>query len=344
MTIEVQEFHGDAGEWNAFVNGHRESTNYHLYGWKQVIEQSFGHKTHYLAARTSDHRLCGILPLVFMKSLMFGRFLVSLPYFNYGGLLTCHDDAASRLLDRTRRMIGESRADHVELRHLRSIEGELTTKSHKVTMILDLADSVEHQWQSLDPKVRNQIRKAEKNGLKAISGHLELLDGFYDVFSRNMRDLGTPVYGKPFFRSILESFPDTTRIITITLAGQPVASGLLTWFRGTLEVPWASSIRDFRELCPNNLLYWEAIRFAIDSDASRFDFGRSTPGEGTFRFKKQWGAQPRPLFWQYLLNSNAVLPELNPANRKYQLAIRLWQRLPVALTRLLGPAIVSNIP
>jgi FemAB-related protein (PEP-CTERM system-associated) len=173
---------------------------------------------------------------------------------------------------------------------------------------------------------------------------MELLDGFYEVFCRNMRDLGTPVYGKNFFRNVLEEFPETTRIISVKLGDKTVASGILTWFKDTLEVPWASSISDYREMCPNNLLYWEAIRFAINNGSLKFDFGRSTPGEGTFKFKKQWGAKPVQLYWQYLLKEGERLPELNTKNPKYEMAIKVWKKLPLAVTNFIGPHIVKNIP
>jgi serine/alanine adding enzyme len=280
-----------------------------------------------------------------LQSPLFGRFLVSLPFFNYGGILCNERETAALLLRESNGLRGELRARYAELRHLEAgREKELATKSHKVTMILDLKGNGEEQWRALDSKVRNQVRKAEKCGLTTRLGQAELLDGFYEVFSRNMRDLGTPVYGKNFFRNILETFPHSTRILSVVKGQTPVASGLLTWFRNSLEVPWASSISDYREMCPNNLLYWEAIRFAITTGATTFDFGRSTPGEGTFRFKKQWGARPVPLYWQYQLERGTPLPELAPSNPKYRLAIRLWQQLPVAITRMLGPGIVRNIP
>ena len=344
MELTVQPYREDGAEWDAFVASCPDATNYHQYAWRGVIEKSFGHDTHYLVARGPGWEIRGGLPLAHLKSALFGNFLVSLPFFNYGGLL-CNDQAApGSLLEASRALLGRVDAEHAELRHLGPSGQGLPSKQHKVTMILGLEPSPEDQWKRLDAKVRNQVRKAEKGGLSAVTGHLELLDGFYQVFCRNMRDLGTPVYGKLFFRSVLESFPETTRIISVQLEGRTVASGLLSWHRDTLEVPWASSVRDFRELCPNNLLYWEAIKFAIGIGQTRFDFGRSTPGEGTYRFKKQWGAEPHQLHWDYLLKKGAPLPELNPANPKYRLAIGVWQRLPVALTRLLGPSIVRNIP
>ena len=342
--ITVQLHDGDEAEWDAYVSSHPDSCNYHQYGWRKVVEKSFGHRTFYLASRDRNNKLCGILPQVHMKSRLFGSFMVSLPFFNYGGLLCREEHAASLLLDTSRNLLGETGADYVELRHLGRGRDGLVTKQHKVTMILQLETSEEAQWDVLASKVRNQIRKAEKSGLRVTAGHTELLDGFYDVFCRNMRDLGTPVYGKSFFRNVLEQFPATTRIISVTLNGSTVASGLLTWYRDTLEVPWASSIRDFREYCPNNLLYWEAIKFAIGHGAARFDFGRSTPGEGTYHFKKQWGAKPQQLYWQYLLKDGVSLPELSPSSPKYRAAVRMWQRLPVYVTRLLGPPIVRSIP
>lgn len=344
MEMHIQAYNEDGIAWDAFVTSQRDSTNYHQYAWRKVIEKSFDHKTFYLAARNSNNKICGVLPLVHMNSTLFGSFLVSLPFFNYGGLLCNEDGAGVVLLDKARCMLREVSGDHAELRHLHICLEGLATKEHKVTMILDLEKDEETQWKALDAKVRNQVRKAEKCGLTAVAGHMELLDGFYEVFCRNMRDLGTPVYSKDFFRNILETFPDTTCIISVMLEGKAVASGILVWFRNSLEVPWASSISDHRDKCPNNLLYWEAIRFAIGNGATRFDFGRSTPGEGTYRFKKQWGAKPVQLYWQYLLAEGENVPELNPHNPKYRLAIKIWQQLPVAVTKVLGPRIVRSIP
>ena len=344
MEITAHLYNETGAAWNSFVSKRQDSTNYHQYGWRKVVEKSFGHRTMYLTATSSQNEICGVLPLVLMKSLLFGNFLVSLPFFNYGGLLVSEKRVAGILLDASQKMLDGAGVDHVELRHLKLFDDIGATRQHKVTMILDLEENEEKQWALLDPKVRNQVRKAEKNGLKTVVGRLDLLDGFYKVFCRNMRDLGTPVYSRNFFRNVLEEFPDTTRILSVIHDGRTIASALLTWYKDTLEVPWASSNRDFRQLCPNNILYWQAIRFAIGLGVHTFDFGRSTPGEGTFKFKKQWGANPVQLYWQYLLREGVGIPEVNPANPKYRFAIQAWQRLPLMLTNLLGPPIVRCIP
>lgn len=340
-VLSVQE---GGAQWDAFVQTCDDATSHHRFGWKAVFENSFGHSCHYLAAIDDNREWQGILPLVHLRSRIFGNFLISLPYLNYGGLVCKNEAAAVALLDEAEKIRRSCGATHVELRHIAGRPGNLPTKQHKVTMILDLAGSDDDQWKAFDPKLRNQIRKAQKSGLKFKRGHLDLVDAFYEVFARNMRDLGTPVYSKQLFRNILETFSDTTAIAAVLHGEKVIAAGIVSWFRDRVEVPSASSIRDHKLMCPNHMLYWETIRFAIEHGFRKFDFGRSTPGEGTYHFKKQWGALPVQLNWQYLMAENGRLPELNSHNRKYQMAIRVWQHLPVSITKLLGPRIVRNIP
>ena len=192
--------------------------------------------------------------------------------------------------------------------------------------------------------MRTQVRKAEKSGLESAEGGLDLLDAFYAVFAQNMRDLGTPVYGRRFFKEVLATFPDTTRVFVVRHAGQPVAASIVHWRGRTIEVPWASSIREFNPLCVNVLLYWRMLQFAGRRGFRTFDFGRSTPNEGTFHFKRQWGAQPTELVWEYWMSDGRPVPNLNPSNPKFSLAIRVWQRLPVPVASTLGPMIVRNSP
>jgi FemAB-related protein (PEP-CTERM system-associated) len=220
---------------------------------------------------------------------------------------------------------------------------DLPCRQHKVTLLLRLPEAGAC-WSSLDKKVRNQIRKAEKSGLTAHSGGAELLEEFYTVFARNMRDLGTPVYGRAVFEQILRTFPDSARLHVVRLGRTPVAGGLTVRGRARLEIPWASSVRDYNSLCPNHLLYWHAIQHAIATGCDVFDFGRSTPGEGTFKFKEQWGAQPVPLHWEYLLNGTDQIPDTNPDNPKYARLVETWKRLPVWLATTVGPHIVRCIP
>jgi FemAB-related protein (PEP-CTERM system-associated) len=332
-------------DWDAFVQASEHSTCYHQIGWKEIIEKSFGHKTFYLMSEDRSGAIDGILPLVQLKSRLFGNFLVSLPYFNYGGICVSNTESLNRLLTEAKILAAELNVEHIELRHTRHLFENLPVKTTKVTMQLKLSGDAETLFKSFPSKLRSQIKKPQKEGMVAKIGRMDELDNFYAVFSQNMRDLGTPVYTKSFFKTILETLPETTWICTIfTKNGLPVASGFLVGFKKSFEVPWASSLRRYNSLSPNMLLYWSILNFACESGYRCFDFGRSTPGEGTYRFKEQWGAQPQPLYWHYWLRNGSALPELNPKNPKYQLAIRVWKKLPVPVTRILGPAIVRYLP
>jgi serine/alanine adding enzyme len=342
--IVIERDCSDRELWDLYVQSHPSSSVYHRYGWRNVIENSFSHQCFYFAAKDNTGSIVGILPLVFIQSRLFGRFLISLPFFNYGGVLCDRQEIGDALLAEAGKLQKELGVEYTELRHTDQLAGSMPTKQRKVAMILELAKDAETQWKFFNPKLRNQVRKSEKSGLSASVGGKELVADFYTVFVRNMRDLGTPVYAQKFFKEVLRCFPDHTRIIAVHLARKPIAAGLLTWFRDTVEIPWASSIRDYNSLCPNNLLYWTALQYALSGNFKRFDFGRSTPGEGTYKFKEQWGAKPIQLNWQYILPEGASLPELNTKNPKFEIAIRLWQKLPLPLTRILGPHIVKNIP
>jgi len=331
--------------WDSYVMNSNLSTCYHLTGWKDVIEASFGHKTHYLLAEDENNAIRGVLPLVRLKSMLFGNFMVSLPYFNYGGICADDDEIFSMLLNKAADLAAAEKVAHIEFRHTHPTNRGLPEKKAKVCMTLALPADSEELWKAFSAKLRSQIRKPAKEHMYAKVGKEDQIDSFYDVFTVNMRDLGTPVYSKAFFQNILKTFPDSSWICTVyTEKGNPIASGFLVGFKERLEIPWASSLRRFNQFSPNMLLYWTALKFGCENGYRSFDFGRSTPGEGTYRFKEQWGAKPIQLYWHYWLRNEGKLPELNPKNPKYEMAIKIWQRLPVCLTKLIGPALVKNLP
>ncbi len=329
--------------WDEYVLRHPESRGPHLSGWKHVIEKTFGHKCHYLAAREGN-ALRGVLPLTHMRSRIFGSFLISVPYLNYGGILAEDETARAALYEHARDLGKKLRVQHLELRHLAPQMPDVPTKQHKVAMVLDLPEDTEKLWNDFKAKLRSQIRKPQKEGLTARFGQQEELSNFYNVFAENMRDLGTPVYSRKFFAHILATFPKHAHLCTIYHGPEAIASGLVFGFRDTLEIPWASSLRKHNALAPNMLLYWSVLEFAVRNGYRKFDFGRCSPNEGTFKFKEQWGAKPAALYWQYWLSNGHSLPDISPHNPKYQRAIQLWQKMPLGLTRLLGPPIVKNIP
>jgi FemAB-related protein (PEP-CTERM system-associated) len=333
----------DAAAWDDYVEGHPGGRMAHRYAWRHVFGEAFGRRATYLAARNREGRLAGILPIVWFDSRLFGRFGVSVPYLSEGGVL-CDTPTIGRQLVEAARWEGRSRGSrYLELRHVQRVFDELPCRTHKVGMRLALAATVDAQWQALDRKVRNQVRKADKSGVTIARGHLDRVDDFYEVFVRNMRDLGTPVYGRALFVATCRRLGDRAAVFCAYKDGRPVAASLTLEGRDRLEVPWASALREFNPVSANVRLYWAMIEHAIRLGLPIFDFGRSTPDQGTYHFKRQWGAVPEPLHWEYALERGG-LPDLSPTNSRYGLLIRLWRRLPVAVTRSVGPRIVRHIP
>lgn len=251
----------------------------------------------------------------------------------------------SELLDEAVRLADRLDVRYLELRHEQAVShpalnDRLTSKVH---MRLALPGTSDELWAGFQAKVRNQVRKGASRELAVHWGREELLSEFYAVFSHNMRDLGTPVFGEGLFREILSVFPDRTELCVVRLGACAVAGALLVHGQGVTEVPSASSLRCFNTTNANMLMYWRLLCRAIERGQNVFDFGRSTVGSNTFRFKKQWGAQPAPAVWQYY-RRHGTIGDMRPENGRFRLMIRVWQHLPVGLTRWLGPAIVRGIP
>ncbi len=342
--IQVELATADAqSPWQYFVANHNECTNYHRWPWKQVIEKSFHWPTFYFMANAGD-RVEGILPLVWQKSRIFGSFLTSLPFLNCGGVVAETTAAKNALVAEAIALAKRLRADYLELRHRGDPHLDLLTKAHKVSMILPVQRDTDKMWAALPHKVRTDVRKGMKSNLTSEFGGEELLNDFYTVFARNMRELGTPVYSRRFFFEILRSFPNDTHICIVRHEGKAVAASFLTGYRGVLEAAWSSSLYSYISMKPNMFLYWKILCFAGERGYEFFDFGRSSIDSGTHRFKKQWATQEVPLHWVYWVPEGADLPELNKENARYKSAIWVWQKLPVSITKLIGPSIVKCLP
>lgn len=330
--------------WDAYVVAHPAGSLYHQSRWGRLIEDLFGHSCLYWSAWEGE-RLVGVLPLTRLRSRLFGDYMVSLPYVNYGGVLADSPVVARQLMQAATAKAAALGSSHIEFRDTVAREGEWPVRTDKVAMELPLPADPDALWKALGSKLRSQIRRPLKEtGVEAVTGGAELIGPFYQVFSRNMRDLGTPVYPRRLFERIAQTFPAQTRIVLVRYRGQPAAAGFLLRSGDRMEIPWASSLQEFNRLAVNMLMYWQALRGAIEAGCRIFDFGRSSIDSGTYRFKKQWGAQPRQLYWHYWLAEGQPLPRLTPDNPKYRLAIRGWQRLPVPIANLLGPHIVRNLP
>ncbi|MGH9554545.1 MAG: FemAB family XrtA/PEP-CTERM system-associated protein [Terriglobales bacterium] len=342
MQLNVQ-LCSDAALWDAFVHQSPQARIYHLWAWRQIIEATYGHDMLYLAA-SREETIQGILPLVGMKSRLFGRFLVSVPFVNYGGVLCSDPQVRVRLLDEAVRLAREHRSQHIELRHGEPLDTQWQQVSAKVSMRVNLPGKEEELWNRLSSRLRNKIRHAQKHGLVCRWGGAEQLGDFYSVFATNMRNLGTPVYPRQWFENVFGFLASSCRVLTVCQDRKPVAATILTTFREGVELPWIASTPEARSHYSTPLLYWTALEWAIQNRYRMVDLGRCTPGSGTHRFKQQWLAQEVPLHWYYWLAPGVPVPQLRPDNPRFRLAIRLWQRLPLFVANRLGPRIVRSIP
>jgi serine/alanine adding enzyme len=306
----------------------------------------------------SEHTT-GVLPLVHLKHLIFGNCLVSLPFVDGGGILADCIEAKVALLSEAIKLARKIGANRLELRSERpdasgietsSIASEeldlpirVATKSNKVRMLLTLPESSELLRESFKSKLRSQINKPLKEGCTCSIGGLELLEDFYKVFLANMRDLGSPVHSVNLMRHVLCEFSESARIFVVYKSKEPVASAMVIGLDKELRNPWASSLRKCASLSANMLLYLRMLEYACDNGYRVFDFGRSTRGEGTYRFKEQWGAVAAPLYWQYIsLDGTLPNPE-GEGKERFDTATLYWRKLPLIVTRVIGPSIRKHI-
>jgi len=346
LIVTIRLIKGDEWQqrWNKFVDRQPHACAYHRYEFKHVIEQSFGHTTLYLVAVDNSNTIRGVLPAVHTRSWLFGNYITTMPFFNYGGPLATNSKIEESLIQALACEAEKRGAKHIEVRDTQGREN-YPVRTDKVSMFLQLPDKAELLWKKIGSKLRAQIKKGQRNQLEFKTGGIALLDDFYRVFSVNMRDLGTPVYAKLFFRNLLEQSTLDSSLAILYHQRQPVSCAFLLGFNDTMEVPWASTLRKYNSLNANMVLYWNLLSLAINSGYQYFDFGRSSKNASTYRFKKQWGARPAALYWHYwLADGVGELPQLNPGNPKYQLFIKAWHRLPIAIANLLGPYIVRNLP
>jgi FemAB-related protein (PEP-CTERM system-associated) len=333
-------------EWDAFVAVTSGSNLGHASAWARVMRDAYGLVPHYLAARNDSGAIAGVLPLVHFRGLRGERELVSLPFLDRAGLLTHDREATDALISAALDHARAKGARSLELRHDEPREGiPLGPSVDRVDLVLTLERDEDAQWKAIRAKVRNQTRKATKEGLRIAEGDAEaLLDGFYQPFCVNMRDLGSPVHHRALFAAAARHFGDSLRFIVVEGDDGPVG-GLVAIHHGdTVSVPWASTLRAERRRCPNNLIYWEALRWAVSVGAREFDFGRSPREGGTWRFKKGWGASERPLTWTRLTPTGTLAPtaNLNSEGMMTQ-ASRIWMKLPLGLTTRLGPILRGRI-
>ncbi len=327
--------------WDAFVMTSPAATFFHRAGWQRVIEQVFKHPTYFLYAER-DNRVVGVLPLAHVKSLLFGNALVSLPFTVYGGVVAENADCASALEAEAQRIATGLNVDHLELRNTERRHPDWPSQDLYVTFRKQLAPDVEANMLAIPRKQRAMVRKGMKNALVSVID--PTVDRFFALFSENVHRHGTPALPKRYFQTLLQEFGADCEVLTVMDGrAKPLSSVLSFYFRDEVLPYYAGDDESARELAANDFKYWELMRRACERGLKVFDYGRSKQGTGSYSFKKNWGFEPTPLAYEYLLVKGKCVPENNPLNPKYRLFIKLWRQLPRPVANFVGPYVVKSL-
>ena len=328
-------------EWDGFVQDCPDATFFHRAGWKDVIETSFGHPCYFLQA-TRAGRICGVLPLVHVKSLLFGNSLVSTGFTVGGGPAVSDPDALPLLEEAALTLADELDVDFLEFRNgAQTHPGWANNAGLYVHFAKPIGPDPEKDMLAIPRKQRAMVRKGIKAGLTSVID--DDVDRLHPVYAESVRNLGTPVYSKAYFRALQETFGSDLDIVTVLHDGQAVASVMNFYFRDQVLPYYGGGVYDARRVAGNDFMYWEVMRRAVERDYRLFDFGRSKQGTGAFSFKKNWGFEPKPLTYEYKLRKLEAVPEINPLNPKYRLFIAAWKKLPLPVAGFIGPHIVRNL-
>jgi FemAB-related protein (PEP-CTERM system-associated) len=342
MVLKLHSFEPrHANAWDAFVASHPAGTFFHRAAWADVIEKAFGHTCLYILAER-DGVIVGVLPLVHMKTHLFGNTLVSTPFCVYGGPLASDPETASALAAHAEALRRQTGASAVEFRHRDPVDSTWLMRSDLyVTFRKPISASDEANLKAIPRKQRAMVRKGLQQGLVSVAD--QDADTLHRIYAESVRNLGTPVFARRYFRILLSVFRDCTDVVTVTDSGIPVASVLNFYFRDEVLPYYGGGTLAARRVAGNDFMYWEVMRRAAARGCRLFDFGRSKVGTGAFAFKHNWGFEPAPLHYRFSLAAGATIPDHNPLNPKYRLFIAAWKRLPLPVANLVGPPIVRGL-
>ncbi len=340
--LNVVPVEGSDDAWNDFVASADGATFCHLAEWQQIMADVLGHEPIYKVARSADGDWQGVLPLVRVRSRIFGHYLISMPFLNYGGPLGSHE-AQRRLTTEAVAAAQRYGVALLELRARQPVPADLRVSDRKITVLLGLPTEADQLWrEGFNGKLRSQIRRPKKEGMEVRFG-LDQVDAFYEVLARNMRDLGTPVLPRKLFERMAAVFADLVVIGAVYWREVPVAAGWGFRWRDEYEMTWASALREHNRMAPNMLLYWAFMERMIEQGTRVFNFGRCTRGGGTHRFKAQWGGVDTPLPWaQWAPGGVDSTP--SPERPLFKLATAAWGRMPLGLANRLGPWLARQLP
>lgn len=335
MSVSVRPLmHSESAAWDEFVASAQNATFFHLHKWSELLEGAFGHKAHYLAAKVDD-KIVGVLPLVEMRSRIFGNSLSSTPFCVSGGIVA--NDAAARdaLAAAAQALAVDLGVDALELRGGDEPGGEWLEKSLYVEFKREIAEDAEANLLAIPRKQRAVVRKALKREL--LSVETDDVDRFFQIYSESVRNLGTPVFARRYFHQLKDAFGDACRMLMIVQDGTDIAAVMSFYFRDQVLPYYGGGIAAARGVGANDFMYWELMRRSGEDGIRVFDYGRSKVDTGAYKFKKNWGFVPQPVTYRYHLVLGESMPEVNPNNPKYRLAIEGWKRLPLPVANAVGP-------
>lgn len=347
-AVTVERCNSSDQGWESYVSRSEQATFCHLPGWARVIDRVWGHAPYHLIARRGGS-VSGVLPLFHVKSLLFGSSLVSSPNAVYGGVAADDEETRAALVAEAKRLARELRVGFLELRDTFELPGaaadaDLHRKDLYVKFECPITTDEETLGKQFQRDIRRMVRVGIKNGLTVVVGRQEYLEPFYELYATSVRNLGSPVFPKKLFAAFLREFPDASDILLVK-HGDRVAGGVLSfYFRDTVMPYYGGAYPEFYKAGVNNFMYWELMKSAAARCYTRFDFGRSKKGTGAYAFKHGWSMEERDLPYRFHLVGASELPRLDPSNPKFSLMIRVWQRLPLGLTKAIGPLLVRNIP
>lgn len=328
----------DPAGWDAFVLRSPDGTIAHRWAWLGIASATYGHQAVPLAAVRGE-TLAGVLPLVQMRSRLFGRHLVSMPFVDTGGLCTAGDQAAEAALVSAAVRLATASGSHLELRHSSDRPIPLVPSQHKVTMVVDLSGGEDAVWKRIHGNRRSQVRKARRAGLTASVCGVEALADFYRILATNLRDLGSPVHRREFFRRVMDAFGEDARIILVRDDGRAIGAAMLLFQGDWAGMPFMASLRSFFPRAPSQLLYWNALCYGITRGCRVFDFGRSSLNSGTYESKREWAAEPAQLFWHRLPGDHS-----DSDVQRWHWGINAWRHLPVPVATVVGAAVRGGLP
>ena len=329
--------------WDDYVSQHPHGSPFHLTSWKRLIERAFDFKSRYLLAEEQG-AVRGVLPLFQVSNPVMGKVLLSTPFAVYGGICASDDGTADALRRTACELAHKENVQYLELRERYPEDNpDFEVKRLYVAFGQELPATAERLLQGFPRDTRYMIRKAEKNGLRTVLDNSQLAD-FYEIYAHSVRNLGTPVFGKQFFRILVEEFGEQCEIAVVWQGARAVAAVLSLRFQQQILPYYGGSLLEARRLAANNFMYWDLMKRSLENGVRYFDFGRSKIGTGSYAFKTQWGMQERPLPYQFHLVRRKTMPNYSPTNSCFQLAGSLWKRLPFPVTKMLGPALVRLFP